>query len=345
MGERLESPGAEAKTMKALVYTKPNTLEWRDEPEPLPGNDEVLVKVDAVGICGSDMHGYHGHDSRRPPPLVLGHEAAGSVVSGPNKGKRVAVNPLIACGVCQWCLSGRPHLCPSRELLSVPPRHGAFAELVRVPERNLLPIPDGLDTTKAALTEPLAVAYHAVCLGERLLARPLSASPSAVLGGGAIGLGCALVLSMQGAGEIHIGEPNAARRKTASRAGEFHCYAPDEPGEPAQSSMDLVIDAVGSKSTRMAASRLIRPGGVIVHAGLLPGAEGLHVRKVTLQEIIFTGTYCYTPLEFRETLDAIAAGRLGALDWIEQRPLSEGPQAFRDLDAGATAAAKIVLRP
>jgi L-iditol 2-dehydrogenase len=109
--------------------------------------------------------------------------------------------------------------------------------------------------------------------------------------------------------------------------------------------MDLVIDAVGSKSTRMAASRLIRPGGVIVHGGLLPGAEGLHVRKVTLQEIIFTGTYCYTPLEFRETLDAIAAGRLGALDWIEQRPLSEGPQAFRDLDAGATAAAKIVLRP
>ncbi len=331
--------------MKALVYTNPNVLEWRDQPEPLPSNDEVLVRVDAVGICGSDMHAYHGHDSRRPPPLVLGHEAAGLICSGPNIGKRVAVNPLVTCGVCEWCLDGRAHICPSRELLSVPPRAGAFAELVRVPERNLVTLPDQLDTAKAALSEPLAVSYHAVNLGTGLLSRPLSASRCLVLGGGAIGLGSALVLAMQGAAEIHIGEPNAARRRTASRAGAFRCYAPDQPGEPSKLSMDLIIDAVGAKSSRVAASRLVKPGGVIVHVGLLPGSEGLDVRKITLQEIIFTGTYCYTPLEFRETVDAIASGRLGPLDWTEERPLADGPQAFRDLDAGATAAAKIVLRP
>src|SRR5262249_60180483 len=142
--------------MKALVYTEPNVLLPREEPEPAPGNDEVLVRVEAVGICGSDMHAYHGHDSRRPPPLVLGHEAAGIVVSGPDRGARVAVNPLVPCGVCDWCLEGRPHLCPSRQLLSVPPRAGAFAELVRVPERNVVKFPDGLDSAKAALTEPLA---------------------------------------------------------------------------------------------------------------------------------------------------------------------------------------------
>ncbi len=142
-----------------------------------------------------------------------------------------------------------------------------------------------------------------------------------------------------------IGEPNAARRQTASRAGSFHCYAPNEPGEPAKLSMDLIIDAVGAVATRSAASRLIKPGGVIVHVGLLPGSEGLDVRKITLQEIIVAGTYCYTPLEFRETLDAMASGQLGSLDWVEERPLADGPQAFRDLDAGATAAAKIVLRP
>ena len=124
--------------MKALVYTEPNVLLCREEPEPTPGNDEVLVRVEAVGICGSDMHAYHGHDSRRPPPFVLGHEAAGLVVSGPGRGARVAVNPLVPCGVCDWCLQGRPHLCPSRQLLSVPPRTGAFAELVRVPEANVL---------------------------------------------------------------------------------------------------------------------------------------------------------------------------------------------------------------
>src|SRR5262252_1365034 len=159
--------------MKALVYTEPNVLLCREE---------------AVGICGSDMHAYHGHASRRPPPLVLGHEAAGVVVSGPDRGARVAVNPLVPCGVCDWCLEGRPHLCPSRQLLSVPPRPGAFAELVRVPEANVVKIPDGLDSAKAALTEPLAVAYHAVNLGARLLQRPLAASRCLVLGGGGIGL-------------------------------------------------------------------------------------------------------------------------------------------------------------
>jgi len=331
--------------MKALVYTKPLALEFRDETEPVARNDEVIVRVDAVGICGSDMHAYHGHDSRRPPPLVLGHEAAGAIVTGPNAGRRVAVNPLVTCGTCDWCLDGRPHLCPSRELISMPPRAGAFAELVRVPERNLVTVPDHLDTRKAALTEPLAVSYHAVNLGARLLPRPISASRCAVLGGGAIGLGCALVLAMHGARNVEIGEPNAARRQTASRAGAFRCYAPNESGEPANSSMDLVIDAVGAVATRTAASRLVKPGGAIVHVGLLPGSEGFDVRKITLQEVIVAGTYCYTPLEFRETLAAIASGQLGSLEWVEERPLADGPQAFRDLDAGATAAAKIVLRP
>jgi L-iditol 2-dehydrogenase len=331
--------------MKALVYTEPNILLCREEPEPTLGNDEVLVRVEAVGICGSDMHAYHGHDSRRPPPFVLGHEAAGLVVGGPGRGARVAVNPLVPCGVCDWCLEGRPHLCPSRQLLSVPPRAGAFAELVRVPESNVVKIPDGLDSAKAALTEPLAVAYHAVNLGACLLQRPLAASRCAVLGGGGIGLACALMLAMQGAAGIHIGEPNAARRQTAARAGSFHCYAPNESGEPAKLSMDLVIDAVGAVATRVAASRLVKPGGVIIHVGLLPGSEGFDVRKITLQEIIVAGTYCYTPLEFRQTLDAIAAGRLGPLDWIEERPLADGPRAFQDIDAGRTAAAKIMLRP
>src|SRR5262249_35391826 len=165
------------------------------------------------------------------------------------------------------------------------------------------------------------------------------------LGGGGWGLAWAWVWGMQGAADIHIGEPNAARRQTAARTGPFHCYAPNEPGEPAKLSMDLVIDAVGAVATRAAASRLVKPGGVIIHVGLLPGSEGFDVRKITLQEIIVAGTYCYTPVDLRQTFDAIAAGRLGPLDWIEERPLADGPQAFQDIDAGRTAAAKIVLRP
>src|SRR5262249_47441790 len=142
----------EVTPMKALLYTGPHTLEWREQPEPTPRNDEVVVRVDAVGICGSDMHAYHGQDTRRAPPLVLGHEAAGRIVSGPNAGARVAVNPMVTCGACDWCLDGRVHLCPSRQLISMPPRPGALAELVRVPERNLVPVPDRLDVANAAPT-------------------------------------------------------------------------------------------------------------------------------------------------------------------------------------------------
>ncbi len=330
--------------MKALVYTGPNAVELREEPDPVPGDDEVLVRVEAVGICGSDMHAYHGHDSRRPAPLVLGHEAAGRIASGPNAGRRVAINPLVSCGACGFCIGGRAHLCRSRQILSMPPRPGAFAELVRVPARSLVEVPDHLDLAKAALAEPIAVSYHAVNQGARLLARPLSSARCAVLGGGAIGVAAALVLAMQGAADIRLGEPHAARRATASRTG-VRCYAPGTADEPAESSVDLVIDAVGAAATRAAASRMVAPGGIIVHAGLLPGSDGLDIRKITLQEVIVSGTYCYTPVDFREVVAALAAGRFGALDWFEERPLREGAQAFRDLDAGATAAAKIILRP
>lgn len=330
--------------MKALVYIGPNAMEWRDAPEPTPGDDEVLVRVDAVGVCGSDMHAYHGHDGRRPALLILGHEAAGRIVDGADAGKRVAVNPLITCGVCDSCIDGRPHLCSSRQIISMPPRPGAFADLVRIPKRNLEPIPDRLSASQAALCEPLAVAYHAVNHGARLLARPLSPASCVVLGGGAIGLGAALVLAMQGARDIYVGEPNAARRRIVARSGDFMCYEPGGAVEPAAGTAALVIDAVGSTSTRAAAGRLARPGGVIVHVGLLPGSDGLDVRRITLQEITFTGTYCYTPVEFRDTLDAMVRGRLGVLDWYEERRLADGAGAFSDLDSGLVAAPKIIFR-
>lgn len=331
--------------MKALVYTAPHTLVVvADQPVPAPGPGEVLIRVEAVGICGSDMHAYHGHDSRRPAPLVLGHEAAGRIADGPRRGERVTVNPLVTCGTCPACESGRSHLCPSRQILSMPPRPGAFAEFCCVPERNLVAIPDGFPIEKAALAEPIAVSYHAVNQGARLLGRPLSGARCVVLGGGAIGLAAALALAMQGAAEIRIGEPNPARRAGLDRRGPFQAYAPGDAGEPAESSVDLVVDAVGAVATRAAASRMVRPGGVIVHVGLLPGEAGFDVRKITLQEVIVTGTYCYTMADFRETVAAMVSGRFGPLDWLEERALDEGAGAFADIDAGRIAASKLVLR-
>jgi len=326
--------------MKALVYTGPQTLEYRQVPDPEPGGD-ALIEIAHVGICGSDMHAYAGHDERRPAPLILGHEAAGRVIAGPDAGARVTINPLVTCGACEACRAGRDNLCPDRQIISMPPREGAFAERVVMPERNLVPIPDDVPTEKAALAEPLACGWHAVRLAESALDRPLAAARCQVIGAGAIGLGAALVLAAKGAREITVVEANPARREVAAAAGNFRVVPP----EAAQGDVDLVVDGVGIAASRAAASANVRPGGVIMHIGLGSGEGGLDIRRMTLQEITFIGTYTYTAADFRETAAAIFDGRLGALDWSVLRPLSEGAEAFADLKAGRVAAPKIILVP
>lgn len=329
--------------MKALVYLGANSLELRDVPVPVPEAGEVLVRVEAVGICGSDMHAYHGHDSRRPPPLILGHEAAGRIASGPRAGERVTINPLVVDPACPYAIEGRWHLSPTRQIISMPPRPGAFAELVRVPISNLVAVCDELPIVTAALAEPIAVSWHAVRLGMTRLHQPLAACRVVVIGGGAIGLAAALVARHFGARQIRIGEANRLRRQTISALEGFETYAPGD-GEPEANSVDLVIDAVGAGATRAAASSMVRPGGVIVHAGLLPGHDGLDIRKITLQEITVAGTYCYTPLDFTQTVEALENGWLGRLGWFEERPLAEGARAFADIDLGQTSASKLILR-
>lgn len=327
--------------MKALVYTGPNSLVFRDEPDPVPLADEVLVRVEAVGICGSDMHAYHGFDARRPPPLILGHEAAGRIATGPRAGERVTINPLVVDPACPYAIEGRWHLSPTRQIISMPPRPGAFADLVRIPLRNLTTISDAMPIAHAALAEPVAVSWHAVRIGMQRLHQPLAACRVVVLGGGAIGLAAGLVARLFGARDIRIGDTNPLRIATLATEG-FSTYAPGLD-EPDANAIDLVIDAVGADTTRAAACRMVRPGGVIVHVGLIPGEGGLDVRKITLQEITLAGVYCYTPTDFAQTVDALAVGRLGQLGWIEQRALGEGAGAFADIDAGRVSAAKIVL--
>ncbi len=329
--------------MKALVYTGPEQIVLRDEADP-QATEDTIVRVSACGICGSDMHAYHGHDERRPAPLILGHEAAGIVATGGLKGRRVTINPLVTCMTCDDCLDGRPHLCAARVIISMPSRPGALAELVRVPERNLIIVPDDLALDVAALTEPLAVGYHAVNLGERALLIPLSTARIAVLGGGAIGLGAAQILESRGARDVMIAETSVLRRARLKSAGRFGAYDPAATTLPAASGFDLVLDAFGGRASREEACRLVRPGGVIVHIGLGSAKDGIDVRKVTLQEVTFIGSYCYTMVEFRQTLAALNAGRLGPIDWVEERPLADGARAFRDLHEGKVAAAKIVLR-
>lgn len=328
--------------MKALVYTGPEALAYREVADPSPAAGEVIVGVEAVGICGSDMHAFLGHDERRPAPLILGHEAAGTIIEGGERGRRVTVNPLVTCMTCDACLDGRTNLCRTRQIISMPPRPGAFAEKIAIPERNILDVPDDFPLEQAALCEPLACGWHAVKAAARVSTVSLPAARCLVIGGGAIGFGAALALSAFGAAEISIAEPNPLRRAALQRARQFHIIDPEQAN--AAENAQVVIDAYGDQSSRGAACRAVRPGGVIVHIGLASATGGLDVRRMTLQEVTFIGTYTYTMTDFRETFAAMVDGRLKALDWFESRPLADGAAAFSDIRAGRVAAPKIILR-
>jgi len=264
-------------------------------------------------------------------------------IDEPGAGTRVTVNPLVTCGVCADCHAGRENLCARRQIISMPPREGAFAQQLAMPSGSLVAIPDDVPTEKAALVEPIACGWHAVRLARRILNRPVEETCCLVLGGGAIGLGTALVLAAYGASEIWIGETNPVRRTILEKAGNFRVF--DPVSGPGPEAVDLAVDCVGIQITRAAASTAVRPGGVIAHIGLGSGLGGLDIRRMTLQEIAFIGTYTYTQADFNDTAQAVFDGRLGALDWADIRPLCDGARAFADIKAGRAAAPKIILKP
>lgn len=330
--------------MKALVYTDTLELQYRDEPQPEPGPGEALIKIEAVGICGSDMHAYHGHDARRVPPLILGHEAVGIVQTGQYKGKRVVLNPLITCGICNHCQGGRSNLCAERELIGMR-RAGAFAEYIDIPERNLLEMPQDMDPVIASLTEPAATSLHAIYLTEKILHRPLSECRVLVIGGGSIGIFAALILKHKGCQSIYLGDTNPLRRETANKLKFGTVYNPIGDDLPERASFDVVIDAVGSGRTRASSCEMVKAGGIISHVGLQDNEPGLDTRRITLEEITLLGNYTYSVLDLKAAIDLLYSGALGSLDWVDIRPLEKGSDAFSDIHEGKAASPKIVLTP
>ena len=329
--------------MKALVYTGPETLEYRDVPMPQTSvADTYLVQIKAVGICGSDMHGYLGHDARRPAPLILGHEAAGVITNGPRKGERVTINPLVTCGACRYCQSGRDNICPERQLISMPPREGAFAEYIAMPAANLISVPDHISFEQASTVEPIACGWHAVRLAKQAVQAD-AIQTAMVIGGGAIGVGAALSLIAQGITDVTLIEPNPIRRDFLQKNASYRVLAPD--ALPSDALYDLIVDGVGYAKTRETASAHIAAGGVIAHIGLGEALQGLDIRRFTLQEVTFIGTYTYNTQDFIDTATALFNGQLGDISWYETRPLSDGAAAFKDIRAGNTGAPKIILIP
>ena len=333
--------------MRALVYTQPNEVQLQERPEPALDAGEVILKIDAVGICGSDMHAYHGHDPRRLPGLVLGHEFCGTVVQSRSAlyapGTRVTGNPLITCGTCEYCVQGRNNLCANRTMVGMT-RPGAFADLMSIPAASLIDMPQDMSAIHAAVTEPAATALHAINLSMKSLVRPLPECRTLILGGGAIGMLSSLLLRHCGGAEIVVAEVNPLRREQLARCAGVKTYDPRQEA-PADNSFDYVMDAVGSKITRTVALAAVKAGGVVMHVGLQDWASEIDMRRLTLAEITLLGTYTYTTADLRATVQSIYRGAFGDLSWVDVRPLADGAKAFQDLDQGRTASAKVILCP
>ena len=334
--------------MQALVYTGTNKIDFRQEKDPIAKPGETLIKVKASGICGSDMHAYHGNDERRIPPLILGHEVSGTSLDGKYKNKDVVINPLISCEKCDYCNNQREHLCPERTMIGMSTpikREGGLAELVSVPEKNIFEVPKKLSIKEAALAEPAAVALHAVLLAEQNLKKPLSECKTLIQGAGAIGLLCGLVLNREKKStNIIMSDPNKKRLEECAKYLKANFVSPNDKSIK-ENNFDLILESVGLEVTRHQAIKSIAPGGTIVHIGLTQPSGTFNFKKLTIQEITLVGTYCYKNMDFQKTLEILTEKKLGDLGWIEYRDLKKGSEAFNEIHNGTCVAPKIILIP
>jgi 2-desacetyl-2-hydroxyethyl bacteriochlorophyllide A dehydrogenase len=205
-------------------------------------------------------------------------------------------------------------------------------------------MPQDMPAAHAAVTEPAATALHAINLSMRALVRPVQECRVVILGGGAIGMLAALLLKNYGCMDVTVAEVNPLRRQQIEQFAQVKTYNPKETS-PDENAFDYVMDAVGSKITRNTAFASVKAGGVIMHIGLQDWASEIDMRRLTLAEITLLGTYTYTTADLRATVKLIHQGAFGNLAWLDSRPLSEGAQAFQDLDQGRAASAKVILCP
>jgi len=223
----------------------------------------------------------------------------------------------------------------------MPPREGAFAQFVAMPTENLVQIPDDFDFVRASLAEPISVSWHAIRLGLQTAYQDMQEN-ALVLGAGAIGVAAVYCLLAQGVRNITLVDSNSRRRAHLSNKKDYIVLAPEEIDGKF---FNTGVDVIGIDATRASATAAVNPVRVILHIGLGGGQSGLNVRRMTLQEVTFIGTYTYTAQDFREACTYMFDGRLGALDWTEVRPMSDGPSIFHDILAGSVSAPKIILQP
>ncbi len=342
--------------MKALLLSHYNHLEMTDLPVPTPGLSEVLVRVAACGICGSDVHGYDGSSGRRIPPIVMGHEAAGTIaalggdVTNLAKNERVTFDSTISCGACEFCKRGELNLCNHREVIGVScgdyRRAGAFTEYIVVPSRIVYRLPPSISFPEAALLEAVAVVVHAVSLAESVPKRT-----ALVIGAGTIGLLCLQALRVAGCSRIFVADIDASRLGLAKELGATTVLSPElefakQVGHlTGGEGVDLVVEAVGRNETVGTAIDAVRKGGTVILVGNIAPEVALPLQKVVTRQIRLQGS-CASAGEYPRAIELMASGEINVKPLITAiAPLEEGPEWFKRLHAREPGLTKVVLTP
>jgi L-iditol 2-dehydrogenase len=342
--------------MEALLLKQYNQLEMVDMPAPEIGPDDILVRVRACGICGSDVHGFDGSTGRRIPPLVMGHEAAGEVAKlGANvrdlrEGDRVTFDSTIYCGKCFYCTRGEVNLCEDRQVLGVSPgpyrRHGAFAEFVAVPRRIVYKLPDNLTYEQAALIEAVSVAVHAVALA------PHIPDTAVVVGSGMIGVLAGQALRAAGCERVIAIDVDDSRLDRARQLGAAFAINSKTADAPAQvrdltegRGVELAVECVGASDPIRTAIACTRKGGTVTLVGNVAPSVDLPLQEVVTRQLRLQGS-CASSGEYPQCIDLLASGKIRVDSLISAvAPLNEGPVWFDRLYRREGNLMKVILRP
>lgn len=339
--------------MKALVFHGAKDLRYEDVPTPSMGKGEVLIRVRASGICGSDIHGYTGKSDRRCPPMIMGHEFAGDVVDvspeihrfGP--GDRVVVQPLLFCGTCDMCQAGLTNVCRSKSLFGVFSKNGAMAEFISVPEKQVLPIPESISYETASLMEPLAVAYSAV---SKAVFSDQRKNRVVVIGCGAIGLCIMKLVKAIADAEIIALDMQEYRLKAARLMGADHGLNSSKDEFQARletlipQGADIAFEAVGLAATVRLALASIGVNGQCIWVGNSAKNVDVDMQDIVVGMKTIRGTYAYTHDDFRKVLDFMIAKNLDLSPLVSKvAPLSQGAEMFARLSSGKDELIKVIL--
>ncbi|WP_238458030.1 zinc-dependent alcohol dehydrogenase [Alkalihalobacterium alkalinitrilicum] len=329
--------------MKALVYEGPKEMNMREIPIPEANIGEVLIQVERVGICGSELGGYLGHNSLRVPPLVMGHEFSGEIIEASEDSKfkvgdRVTVNPLISCGNCSDCKAGSPNLCVHRKLIGahVP---GAFAKYVTVPEGNVYHLPDHLSYEEGALVEPFACAVRISRIVQLTAFDKLL-----IVGAGPIGLFVLQTAKVLGINDVVVLEINPKRLEIVKELGGIPVSSEEQlKNYVTDRGFNVSVDAVGLDSTRQLCLNMTKPGGRVVFTGLHAENSELPINLAIRNELSLYGSFGYNPIDFELALNWISSRKVNMEKWIQNEALENGSACFETLIHDPGKIAKFML--